>query len=64
MNPVIRVGTAMIAAQAESFFMTMFSRTSASDRLVSYSEDSTSRWPSRMSAAWATWSVHIGELAL
>ena len=53
---VTAVGTAMMAPQDASFFITVFSRASCSDRLVSKTELTMSRSDSVHSAARRTWS--------
>ena len=53
---VVIFGTAMIAAQPASFFMTMLSRASCSDRLVSNTDATMSRSDSVHSEARSTWS--------
>jgi len=54
--PVTAVGTAMIAAQAVSFFITVLSRASCRDRLVSKMVVTMSRSDSVHSATRSTWS--------
>jgi hypothetical protein len=55
-HPVTAVGTAMMAAQAASFFITSLSRASCKDRFVSKTLDTMSRRLSVHSAARMTWS--------
>ena len=55
-QPVISVGTAMIAAQPDSFFITTLSRMSFSVRLVSKMLPTRSRSDSVHSASRCTWS--------